>query len=337
MVKVGIIGHFAFNEDLLNGQTIKTKNVANEISNAIGNDQVIRVDTHGGVKSLLKLPLQIKNCLANSENVIVLPANRGLRVIVPLLLFFNKRRKRRTHYIVIGGWLPDLCKKNKKLVRQLKKLDNIYVETNLMKTALNEQGFSNIVIMPNFKQITPIQESQLVYQNDAPFKLCTFSRVMKEKGIEDAVNVVKLLNKRYGFEKYSLDIYGQIEQSQIEWFDSLKKSFPSFIQYKGKIDSNKSVVILKDYYALLFPTYYDGEGFAGTILDAMAAGVPVIASDWKYNSEIINENNGVLFKVRDIDDFAEAIDKLKISKKSCLAESHKYLPENIIRVFLERL
>ncbi len=31
-------------------------------------------------------------------------------------------------------------------------------------------------------------------------------------------------------------------------------------------------------------------GFAGTLIDAMAAGVPVIASNWKYNPEIVIEN-----------------------------------------------
>ena len=337
MVKVGIIGHFGFNKELLNGQTIKTKNIANELSKAIGDNQILRFDTHGGVKSLLKLPFQIRKCLNNSENVIILPANRGLRIIVPFLLLFNKRKKRKIHYVVIGGWLPDFCKKNKKLAGKLKKINHIYVETTMMKNALDEQGFSNVVVMPNFKQIVPIKETELINQTKAPFKLCTFSRVMKEKGIEDAINAVILLNGKYGFEKYVLDIYGQIEQSQKEWFECLKYSFSPFIQYKGQIDADKSVEILKDYYALLFPTYYDGEGFAGTILDAMAAGVPVVASDWKYNKEIVNDNNGVLFKTRDVDELANAIDKLKVSKESCLTESYKYLPENVIKTLFERL
>jgi glycosyltransferase involved in cell wall biosynthesis len=51
--------------------------------------------------------------------------------------------------------------------------------------------------------------------------------------------------------------------------------------------------VLRDYFALLFPIYYIGEGFAGTAIDAFSAGVPVIASDWKYNSEVIKEGINV--------------------------------------------
>ncbi|MDB8680477.1 hypothetical protein [Mediterraneibacter gnavus] len=52
----------------------------------------------------------------------------------------------------------------------------------------------------------------------------------------------------------------------------------------------------KNYYALLFPTCYKGEGIVGTLLDVMVVGVQVIASDGKYNKEFVNERNGVLFE-----------------------------------------
>ncbi|MFR3494185.1 MAG: glycosyltransferase [Blautia sp.] len=63
--------------------------------------------------------------------------------------------------------------------------------------------------------------------------------------------------------------------------NSCKASSPQYIRYKGMVPFNQSTEVLKNYDALLFPTYYEGEGFAGTIIDAFAAGLPVIASDWK--------------------------------------------------------
>lgn len=74
----------------------------------------------------------------------------------------------------------------------------------------------------------------------------------------------------------------------------LQKKFPPYIRYGGSVPFDKSVNVLKDYFALLFPTYYEGEGFAGTLIDAYSAGAPVIviAFDWKYNSELVNENVG---------------------------------------------
>jgi len=46
-----------------------------------------------------------------------------------------------------------------------------------------------------------------------PYKLCTFSRVLKEKGIEDAINAVIKVNTDCGREVCTLDIYGQIDEN----------------------------------------------------------------------------------------------------------------------------
>ena len=183
----------------------------------------------------------------------------------------------------------------------------------------------------------PYYIGDLIENIDAPYKVCTFSRVIKEKGIEDAINAIVLLNKKYGIDKFHLDIYGEIDPSQTKWFDELKDKFPTYVCYKGKIDPSKSVSVLKNYYALLFPTYYQGEGFPGTILDAMASGLPVVASDWKYNGEIINHMNGVLFETQNIISLANALDCLHISRKNCLYEYTKYLPNNAIKTFLNNI
>lgn len=79
----------------------------------------------------------------------------------------------------------------------------------------------------------------------------------------------------------------------------MQKRFPSYIRYGGLVPFDKSVNVLKDYLALLFPIYYEGEGFAGTLIDAYFAGVPVIAPDWKYNAELVNEYVGFVYPTGD--------------------------------------
>ena len=230
--------------------------------------------------------------------------------------------------------------RNPQIKTGLKAFTCIYVETNEMKKKLNANGLKNIVVMPNFKQLKLLLEEDLCIPDVEPFKLCTFSRVMKEKGIEDAVEAVKLLNEEKGYTAYTLDIYGQIDSNQGEWFQNLRRQFPEYVKYKGVVEFDKSVETIKNYYLLLFPTYYEGEGFAGTLLDAMAAGVPVVASDWKYNKEIINKNNGLLFKTHCATDMAKKIMSIKNIeklKKSCLREALKYSPQNVIQILLNRL
>ena len=219
--------------------------------------------------------------------------------------------------------------------------DSIYVETNVMKIKLVAMGFNNVIVMPNCKELNILEPEELVYAKEEPYKLCTFSRVMKEKGIEDAVDAVIAVNEEIGRIVYTLDIYGQIDSNQVEWFKKLEEKLPTYIKYKGLVDFDKTTQVLKDYFMLLFPTYYDGEGFAGTLIDAMAAGVPVIASDWRYNSEIVKDGEiGFIIREKLKDKLVKIlsiIDNVNNMKATNLVEAKKYLPKNIIKILLNKI
>lgn len=344
MKRVCIIGHFGHGENLLNGQTVKTKIVTKEIVKELGKKEVSCIDTHGGVKALISAFRHALIALKYHKNIIIMPAENGLRIFAPLLVLLNLLFHRKLHYVVIGGWLSEFLKKRKKLTKALMSFDGIYVETNTMRKALEAQGFNDVYVMPNFKDLNILKESELVYHHTEPYRLCTFSRVMKEKGIEDAVNAVKTVNEHFGRIVYTLDIYGQVDSAQTEWFNELKSTFPLYIKYGEFVPFDKSVEVLKNYFALLFPTYYEGEGFAGTLLDAMAAGVPVIASDWRYNPEIVNEKTGYVYPVHDNHAFVTTLisvgnnSDLLLSKKSdCLKEAEKYRAENVIQCLTSKL
>ena len=342
---VSVLGHFAEGKNLLNGQTIKTKIVTEELQHQIGEDQVLKIDTHGGWKTLLKAPFDTYRALKSSTNVLIFPAHNGLRVYAPLLVFLRTFfRNRGLHYAVIGGWLPHFLKKRRALTKHLKKFDGIYVETNSMKKSLEAQGFSNVFVMPNCKKLTVLSKDNLVFPKGIPYKLCTFSRVMKEKGIEDAVKAVLSVNESLGYEAFNLDIYGQVDSSQEEWFSDFQKTFPSSIRYEGLIHFDQSVTVLKDYFALLFPTHYEGEGFAGTLIDAFSAGVPVVASDWKYNSEIVSKDVGYLYPTGDqaglesiLKQAAKNPTFFNAKRTSCLQVAEQYRIDKIVSILVKCL
>lgn len=345
MKKVSVIGHFAVGRQYLNGQTIKTKIVAGELERALGVDQVSVVDTHGGRKTLLKAPFQVIHGLKHSGNVVILPAKNGLRVYAPLLAVCKQFfRNRKLHYVVIGGWLPQFLETRKWLAKALMGFDSIYVETNAMKRALEEQGFSNVCVMPNCKDLTVLSESELVFPELEPYKLCTFSRVMQEKGIAEAVDAVKTVNDALGRQVFSLDIYGQVDPQQTDWFADLQKTFPESVRYGGMVPFDKSVEVLKEYFALLFPTRYEGEGFAGTLIDAFSAGVPVIASDWKYNGEIVNDRVGYAYPTGDQTAFVNILmqiagnpEMILGKKRACLEETQKYRIDQALRILIDQI
>lgn len=335
--KLCILGHFGHGKNLLNGQTVKTKNLSNGMKK-YSNYEIIELDSHNWIKRPITLLKKLKIAFKECDAIVMLPAHNGVRIFSPILSFYKKIYNKKIFYSVVGGWLPEFLKNRKHLVNILKQFDGIWVETTTMKNKLNKQGFSNIIVIPNFKELKPLKESDLSSYNKAPLKLCTFSRVMKEKGIETAIDVVIEVNRKLGFEAYSLDIYGQIDENNKVWFEEIQKKFPEYISYKGYTDSKKSVEILQNYFALVFPTHFYTEGIPGTIIDAYFAGIPVIASKWESFSDVIDEGKtGLGYKFDEVKELEKIL--IKISKdpklicdmkSSCLKKTNEYIPKNVI-------
>lgn len=336
--KIGVIGSFCFGRQTYGGQSLKTKNLTVALEEVIGKEDIHCVDTRGWKKHPFSLIKNIFRAVKNCESIIILPADRGVKLIPRLTLWCNKRAKANIYYSVIGGWLPQMLESDKRLLKTLKHIDGIWVETHAMKAAMDNQGFSNVTVVPNFKDIMPLKEDELVYQSQEPYTLCTFSRVLKEKGIEDAIDAVKLANDRLGRAAYALNIYGQVDEGYIEAFEAIKASFPEFITYQGTVPGDQSINTVKNCYMLLFPTYFYGEGFPGTLIDAFSAGVPVLASDWAYNTEIVENNvTGVICNANDVEDLCDKLvycynnkETINRMKSACLISADKYSKKNVI-------
>ena len=107
--------------------------------------------------------------------------------------------------------------------------------------------------------------------------------------------------------------------------------------------------MIKDYYALLFPTKWVMEGMPGTIIDALSAGVPIVASKWLYYSEMLED--GVTGFGYDIDKpelLLDALEKLLFGeveiesiRMNCLNRSRNYTPDlafgEMVRVIEENM
>ena len=341
-MKIGICGSFGGKKGSLDGQTVKTKIITNELEHIFSSKNILKVDTFGGIKKLFAVLFKLLIFSVNCDHIIVLPAQNSLRLVAPFLYYAKKFFKCKTHYIVIGGWLPDLLLEKKWLCKYVKSFDNIFVETYGMKKKIDDIISADILVMPNCKPLNILKVEELPQFLDEPFALCTFSRVMKEKGIEEAVNAVTTVNNELGRTAYTLDIYGQIDLDQVEWFEELQKNFPEYVKYKGLVAFDKSSEVLKNYFALLFPTYYEGEGFAGTLIDAMASGVPVIASDWKYNGEIVSDDIGFLFNSDEelktiLCEMLNNINGINELKKNCIKKSQKYTAKNVVYEFVKNI
>ena len=343
--KIGICGHFGGDNEFYDGQTVKTKTITEELITKLGKNNIKIVDTYGWKKRSVSFFLECALLAKDCENVIIFPAHNGVKILVPLFNCINKIFNRKLYYIVIGGWLPDLIKNNKIVSKNLKSFNRIYVETNIMIEKLKEQGFSNVEYLPNFKRLKTIDDKQLNYKQEKIYKLCTFSRVIKEKGIEDAIKSIENINSAVKENIYTLDIYGPIEESYKKEFEKLESKFPEYIKYKGTIEYGKSVETLKDYYLLLFPTLFKTEGIPGTIIDAYSAGIPVIAARWNSYSDIIDENKtGLTFELGNTEELIEILKiayknpkKINDMKLNCLKKAKQYSPESALEILAKEI
>ena len=178
-----------------------------------------------------------------------------------------------------------------------------------------------------------------------PYPLCTFSRVIKEKGIEDAICAVEEFNKKNNKIIFSLDIYGAIDEGYENDFYKIIKSSHTEICYKGVVHFNKSIETIQNYFALLFPTYWDGEGFPGTIIDALFSGVPIVATDWMSNSELIRNNyTGIIYPNKNINNLfsalmwmSENINKMIEMRKYCLLDAKQYEASQLINKIIGKV
>lgn len=343
--KVGIWGQFGDGGQIADGQAVRTTIITREIMDRYGGESVKILNTNKWYRNPVSFFVKSVSLVINCKKVVIFPANNGFKVIVPILNFVNMIYKRELYYVVIGGFLPSLLKHSPRYIKTLNNFKALFVQTENLKNDLESLGITNVYILSNLKRLERISESELKIKNKENISVCTFSRVTHTKGIEDAILGVEKANQKLGDKFFKLDIYGMIDKKYDEKFKELLLENCGFVSYKGIVDYDKTVDTLKKYFTLIFPTFFPGEGFPGNIIDSFYSGLPIIATDWLYNKDVVIDNlNGIIVPINSPEAISEALVKLyedremafKISLNN-LREAEKYTPSNILKKFFEFL
>lgn len=345
MKRIGLIGSFGLGEALTDGQNVKSNNVYNALLAIYPKDEIVILDTHSHSKKLFKILFGTIKILFQCSNIIIMPAQNGVRVFVPLLSVLNFFCRKSLHYVVIGAWLGECINKNPNLLRSLKKFKGIYPETSSLSKELNALGLTNTFVFPNFKELPILSPEALQDTYEKPYKLCTFSRVMRKKGITDAIEALRTINEEAGQTVYCLDIYGKIDEAYQTEFSALLEQTKGFVRYMGVASPEKSVEIIQNYFLLLFPTKFETEGIPGTIIDAYASGVPVLAARWKSYADVVEEretgfgyeqNNqaALLEMLRHLAEHPELVTGIK---ENCLRKAVEFTPQATVKILVENL
>jgi glycosyltransferase involved in cell wall biosynthesis len=322
-----VLGYFGYETNQLDGQTVKTRNVHALLELKTGR-KVELFDTEMlsyGYKAYLSMVRK----LIKSGDILYLPAQRNLRLFLPLLYLMSRLLGIRIFYIVIGGWLPEFVLAHRLHRILLKRINGIFVETSAMYSGLTERlGFNNVAIFPNFRIVDfkpdPGPESP-------DLKLVFMSRVTPLKGVDRLFALDRLIHQSGKWSKICIDLYGPIDSVYRQSFEEGIKE-AHILTYKGILQPDQILSTLASYDAMLFPTRYPGEGCPGAIIDAYIAGIPVIATDWRYNNEfVVNGVTGFVYSPDKVETLFDAVmnlntdrEMLKNMKKAALLKSGEY-------------
>lgn len=339
-MKIALIGRVAEGRHLFDGQTVKTRNLYELFQSMESIEEVILVDTYEYKKNLLGVFIGTLKAMKKCDKIVLSVSVNGRKLFFPLLYYLNKIFRKEIYHSLIGGRLAMHVKQTPSWIKYINSFEANWVESREIVENLKDVGVQNGVYLPNFKNI-PILSDLKPYHGTV-YRFCTFSRVQRKKGIEDAIDAINNVNTKVGYEKAILDIYGPIDDDYKDEFEKILKANPIHIRYMGCVEADKSVASIRGYYALIFPTRYFNEGIPGTIIDALASGVPVIARRWHYCDEMLED--GVTGYVYDFDKpeklekcierAIEENDRNIDMKKACVKKAAEYLPEEAEKIIL---
>lgn len=127
------------------------------------------------------------------------------------------------------------------------------------------------------------------------------SHVRPAKGISELVKAGEQLPH-----DASVDVYGPLRGGMTEQdFAGLQR-----VCYRGVLTPDQVIPTLAEYDALLLPTYHEGEGQPGILLEAFLAGIPVIATRWHEVPEVVKDTCGILVEPRDAESLRTAMQRL---------------------------
>ena len=336
--RIGFIGRIDPDETMVDGQTVKTRTLYRYLVRRFGASNIRVVDTRDYRRETGRVVRELLRCLHECDDVVVLLSSGGRRTLFPILWLASTALGVRIYHDLIGGSLADDVEADPSglLVHYLNSFEVNWVETRALADRLSALGVRNASHLPNFKDVDDVDVDPHAPPSGPPYRLCTLSRVTPEKGIDNAVRAVAAINGD-GPPMVTLDVFGPIEPSYEERFRRLVDSVPH-VRYAGRVPPERAAAAVSGHFALIFPTEWTGEGVPGTIIDAMHAGLPVVASRWRYYHEMLQDGVTGLSYDFDRPELLEATirellalpeEELAAMRRATLGRARAYAPEAV--------
>lgn len=182
--------------------------------------------------------------------------------------------------------------------------DTVVAASSFTKSSLLDAGIyeNKIKVLPLGADIVqiPFKSPEQTSINNKPLKLLFVGRITQRKGIKYLLEAIKQLNTKH----VELHIIGYVHGSG----EALKRYQKQFTLHPS-MDQLQLFKEYQNYDALVLPSIF--EGFGLVIIEAMAAGLPVIATENTMAPDVIEHGkDGYIIPIRNTRAIEESIEKL---------------------------
>jgi glycosyltransferase involved in cell wall biosynthesis len=143
-------------------------------------------------------------------------------------------------------------------------------------------------------------------------RLLFAGRLVSEKAPDDAIKTLAYLVTELGVSRARLDIFGEGPEEYMRQLRDMVThlGLEKMVSFFGRIEHSKLLECYTEYDALLLTSRWE-EPFSRSLLEAMARGLPVVATNTGGTVEIISDgDNGLLVPADNPVAMAEAVNKL---------------------------
>ncbi len=191
------------------------------------------------------------------------------------------------------------------------------VQTRLVQTALARE-FSNVVTIPNWTNTQPAPSIAGAQPNDGKVRFAFVGDVVRAKGVVEMVEAFSqvLDAPELPMRRLELSIYGPVKDDALVSVARLLDEHSDSIFARGSVTHARLLSELKSHDVLILPTRWSSEGYPGVILEAMALGLPVIATRFRAIPEIVRDReNGLLCEPGDCESLAKCIREMALDRE----------------------
>lgn len=187
----------------------------------------------------------------------------------------------------------------------LKQASKVICVSNYLKNEIQPfvQDNSKVSVFPNGLGAAEKFMDAEQAMHDSP-TLLWIGRFSEEKNVPLLLDIIKLILKKFPSAK--LYLVGSGPQEEFLKKEVVKRSLDSHVIFTGKISPQRTYTYYAQSDVFVLPSHR--EGFGVVLIEAMATGVPVVASNVGAIPEIIdNKQTGFLAESNNAKDFAEKI------------------------------